>query len=363
MPHLAVPVTFEIPGAAVNPITGNTEYGGACWNGDHTSPKALYGIYHGGEMRCYRTIGDHRSFALVNDSVEYLSTIVAGTFKKRRSCGLTYIDGTIYAIVAGGDDLNGRTGTWIYRDTGGGGTGPWVEHGAVASFAGGSFVSHRHQDYLTQSTEILVTSSGRWWVNHLRCDDVDGRAYVGLAYSDTGGSSWTILFDRYDNEIGVNEYEYTRTQPTWGKSAAGDWWWTANGNEASSIRFRIPDSGGVGVEVSQGGSEDYVGGNFAPSYQFSVKDKLHRVVNGVLIVGDQSTVDSTTGEPDTPPTWTTLFNWGDLYLGHSDLANPGVHNIGPTRRPYLTMVQAGSVLGIGKAQGGPTTGFIGFGTF
>lgn len=359
MPHLDVPVQFEIPGPAVTPITGNTEFGGACWNGDRANPKALYGVYHDGAMRCYRTIGDSRSLLLVNDSVEYLSTIAAGPWTQRRSCGLTYIDGTIYAICVGGDNPGARTGTFIYRDTGGGGVGPWVEHGVVSTFAG-VYASHRDLTKLTQSTEILVTG-GRWWVNHLRCHDVDGRVYIGLAYSDNSGTTWAIDHDLYDNLIGVNSYPYTRTQPTWGKSAAGDWWWTANGNTGTGRRYSV-SSVGAATWRPQVTGEDDVGGNFIPGYQLSVKDKLHRVRNGFATGATDSTVESTPGEPDDPPTWTSLFNWGDVYLPHRDDVNPGVHNIGRPRSPILAMVQAGSVLGIGEGYG-PTVGFIGAGPY
>jgi hypothetical protein len=341
MPHFPRAVNVAVADSVVTPISGNSEHGGACGDG---AGRALYGVYAGDDMRCYRTIGDAKSFVTEDDSVELLSTIVEGPMVRQRNCALTNIDGTIFANVTGGDGTN--FGQWIYRDTGGGGTGPWVLHGTVSSIAySGGDVGGSEATALINGGEIVVFDSDDWATAHVRLGSSDDRHY-GMSSSDDGGETWSVEWEQFDNVIGVNTYDFRSHTPTLGKDKDGKFWGSWNGNEASPLRSSSSDNTwSPSATVGENG-------NAARGYQFSVGDRVYAITNnsGVTTTHDEP-LEYTDGTPTAGP-WTHVADLGDSGMSISNDVHTGVYNIGSTDRPILAAIKRGQVLSLGEGFGG-----------
>lgn len=338
MPHITREVDVNPANDVVTPIAGNTEHGGACYDGNG---KALYGVYDGTDMVCYRTTGNARTFVEVDDSVSALSTILSGPFDLNRNCCLTNIDGTIYANVVGGDGTN--YGQWIYRDTGGGGTGPWVLHGTVSTstYPGGAVTDSFHRDKQAAGGEIITVTSTAWAVSHVRRDSSDGAVYYGMSASADAGGTWTEQWSRRKTILGVNAYDMDTNTPTFGKDKNGRWWGNWNGNEALPLRSSSIDNT-WGASATSGEN-----GNHSRGYQFSVGDRVYAITNNAgATTTHEEPLEYTDGTPTAGP-WTHVADLTDSGLTVSNDAHTGVYNIGSVDRPILAAVKRGEVLFLG----------------
>ena len=355
MPHITRPMTVAPADSIVVPISGNTEHGGACYDG---SGKALYGVYDGTDFTCFRTIGNAKTFVDIDDSVEELSTIVAGPFHRQRNCALTNIDGTIYANITGGDGTN--FGQWIYRDTGGGGTGPWVLHGTVSELPVTAETDFAPQsqggnlNFFCNGGEIVTFDADNWAVAHVRATSDPGGAQLryGMAASDDGGETWVVQWDYYQWTLGAGTYDFHTHTPTFGKDSDGFWWGNWNGNEAEPIRsWSSNNTWSNGVTVGENG-------NASRGYQFSVMDRVYAITNDALLTPQQEPLEYTDGTPTAGP-WTEIAHLADAGLTESNLAHCGVYNIGSEGSPILACIKRGEVLSLGAVRSGWVIGRVG----
>lgn len=339
-------MTVEVAESTVTPISGNSEHGGACGDG---AGKALYGVYDGTDFVCYRTTGDAKTFVDVDDSVAALSTIIAGPFHRNRSCALTNIDGTIYANVIGGDGTN--FGQWIYRDTGGGGTGPWVLHGTVATapITGESDFATQSQgaslNQLQGGGEIVVFDADNWAVAHQRVRNTD-QVWCGMSKSVDGGSNWSQAWEMYKADLGVNTYDFHTCTPTFGKDSTGKFWGSWNGNEPEPLRSSSDDN--TWTQSATSGEN----GNASRGYQFSVGDRVYAITNNAVVsTTHDEPLEYTDGTPTAGP-WTHVADLSDAGLAINNDAHVGVYNVGSSARPILAAIKQGRVLSLGEGAGG-----------
>ena len=353
MPHITFPliddetVNFLLnPGPVVSPIVGNTEQGGAAY--DPSTGQATYAVYHNGAMRCFRTTEGYQQLVLEDDSVTEVGVILNETLDRPHNVGLTVIDGTLYALVAGIDYSNTKAGTWVYRDTSGtSGEGPWVLHGSVSqvSTTGTSGALMTGYNY---GGEIMVLPSGRWicapttWTTPFGTT-VKGES--GVAYSDDDGETWLPAF--YFGQGGAGFSEGTRdgvplyyaTQVYGGSRSfgiRGSNVYVAFGlNDGNEMHMYSPITGGATwTRYSLG-----VGGNSTRFHPFSVGSRIWRSLAEVLAW--------TTGAPESAPTYSDPID--TVAEGLSGVAETvaAACVIGPESSPLIAMTKLGEVMGIG----------------
>lgn len=343
------------PGMAVSPIVGNTEHGSACY--DPATGKALYAVYDPDNgFKCYRTIGGYRTLVEIDDSVEYVSTIVASEFHKARNIGLTVIDDTVYALVVGTNITSQMGGMWVYRDTGGGGAGPWVKHGTVRELPvsdttdGNRTVTEKPDT--RNGGEIFVTPSGLWIVSHhyLKLADFGGivrfKDFYGISTSGDAGATWTPEFalGQGSGEFGpfldgslptYTVFNMFGGTSSFGIASDGSIWagWVTDASR--QFQFHSDDDGDTWnlYEFSTAGSAVY-------KFPFSVGDRYYSERGEVL---SYTTVDPIL------ESWTSagvdLNDYG--FLVNED-APPHFCNIQTTAQPYMIATQLGQVIGIGE---------------
>ena len=339
--------------SVVVPVAGNTEHGGACYDG---SGKALYGVYDGTNFTCYRTIGNAKTFVDIDDSVEVLSTILAGPFHRQRNCALTNIGGTIYANLTGGDGT--KFGQWIYRDTGGGGTGPWVEHGIVSEYPLTAETDFAVQSQggalnkLANGGEIITFDADNWAVAHTRVG-AGGQVFYGMAASDDAGLNWVIQWELYKAALGVRTYDMDTHTPTFGKDRDGFYWGNWNGNEDDPVRSASADNTWTDTVTA---GED---GNGSRGYQFSVLDRMYAITNNAVVSTAQDEPLEYTDATPTAGPWTFVASLADSGLNVSDDAHCGVYNVGSDTSPILACIKRGEVLSLGARRSGWVIGRVG----
>ena len=344
------------PGMAVSPIVGNSEHGSACY--DPATGKALYAVYDPDNgFKCYRTIGTYKTLAEIDNSVEYLSTIVGSEFHKARNIGLTLIGGTVYALITGTNITSQMGGMWVYRDTGGGGAGPWVKHGtvrelAVADTTDGTRTSTEAID-VRNGGEIFVSPSGLWIVSHhyLKIENFGGilrfKDFFGISTSGDGGETWIpeFLLRQGFGEFGpvfdgatpqYNVPQIFGGSSSFGLASDGSIWagWVSEGSR--QLQFHSDDDGDTWnlYEFSTTGSAVY-------KFPFSVGDRYYAERNQAL---SYTTVDPIL------ESYTSLgIDLNDYGFNVTEDAPPHFCNIHTDRSPYLIATQLGKVIGIGRA--------------
>lgn len=345
-------------GDPVAPIVGNTENGGAVH--DESTGKALWAVYHNSKVRCFRTVGPAITLATENDSVEEISVILDRPLSNRRSVSLSLIDGTVYATVTGNNHTDDWAGTRIFRDTGGGGVGPWVHHAtltnvapsAAANPSGGSIFGHFY------GSEILVLPwSGRWIVSAARPSVVnyDGTQTLKFdmenLYSDDEGGTWSTSVYVHQGGVGFDDNSPTdyrsvsiRGGPTSFGIYDGQVYCAIQNNTGQQIHLRSSD-GALWTRYSIGGQN----GNTVFKHNMSVGTNIWRMDDGAVYF--------TSGAPESNPSYTLA--------GNSGLDEDGRHqitacNIGPSRAPVAVATSFGLVSLIGYVPGtGWTVGYLG----
>lgn len=352
---------IQNPGASVAPIVGNTGQGGAAY--DASTGEAVYGVYHDGAFRCFRTTAGANSLALVDDSVVEVGMIWNRTFTadpEARKCCLSVIDGTLYATLCGvHTDI---AGTWIYRDTSGtSGEGPWVLHSTVHQISTTSVSDFSLYGGHCHGSEIIKMASDRWVVCILYygTGGSRGRADFGCVYSDDGGVNWnpgtyTIQGGLSFSTSTINGVPGVRAVALGSSTSSFGYvngkLYVACGTNSGGESHWYSTNGATWTRYTVG-----TGGNFVYTFPFSVGNKGWRATSS-------ETWGWTTGSPESSPTYNDDFSLGSY--GMSTNRHPvraAACNIGSTIQPLVVVTKLGRVLGLGQLSGGWTIDQIGIG--
>lgn len=338
---------------AFAPITGNTVSGGGAY--DPSTGKALWATIVGGVAQVWRTIGGYQTLVTEDGSVGYLADITDGSFGSlfNATAHVQRIDGTLYANITGKTTLatTGRMGHWVFIDgsVAKDGTGPWTLHGSVQDEAS---VADDTRSNAWAGGEVLVVD-GIWAVSTpvwYPAFGTETRVAHGISTSTNSGSTWTLILSTNYGTTGALGLGYYQSR-SFGRHG-DDWYWQSTGNVTANEAWSSPDL----ITWTNHGSFGFAGSG--PVYPFSLGGG--RIIYRTW--ADSALFESST-TPVESPSWVSAFDAGARGLTDSDgRTAPQVFNIGPDHNPLWAAGRRGKVLGIARLFG-PSTGFIGFGTF
>jgi hypothetical protein len=359
MPALIPDSTAEFlinPGMAVSPIVGNTEHGSAAY--DPLTGQAFYAVYHDNAFRLFRTVGGYRQLVLVDDSVEEVGVIVQGPFNKARNIGLTWIDGTLYALVIGPNLDTNEAGSWIYsvNPTTGAGTVVGTFYTPASLATADSTLSEAPD--VRYGGEIIVFPNGNWGAtgSYFELRDFGGvmapEHKAILVSTSNQGVSWSVAINIKGGTIGVG------VGPGTPYTAAGG---LANGSNSYGVldgyyhagfvvnageEFHWGSNDGVWVKRTMGGSA-----TSGHKWPFSVGATLYEERDELLRY--------TTSDPVLNAYTSTGVDLNDYGLSNDQNAAPHFCNIHTTGKPYLIATKLGKVVSIGSIRSGWVIGRVG----
>lgn len=328
---------------AVTPVTGvtfTTNGCSACYDG---KGEALYVNVTGGNLNVYRTRNGYRSLAEVNNSCDFLTTVVDGcTFL---SSGIQRINGKLY-INHGGNRSGIGTGHWIWRDDSpdADGSGPWVLHSSIQNG------TTAYDEMKPAVGEILVLPSGRWVTGTYTSTSGYGwlSPRFGVRTSDDGGVTWTTRINAGWYIVGGQYgYGWTRNFAYWD----GYWYQGGWGNVDPGKHYKSSD-GASWTDLGSLGTGNSTGWLFMKS----TPEKFWLSWTG----GNPMTLGPTVISPD------QIDSSGDCYVDY-DLGSRGlstrvllITNIGPDDDPYWVATNSSEVIALGSP-GGWQVGQLAFG--
>jgi hypothetical protein len=347
------------PGQAVSPIVGNTEHGSAAY--DPATGQAFYAVYHDSAFRLFRTVGGYRQLILVDDSVEEVGVIVAGPWAKARNIGLTWIDGTLYALIIGSNIDTGQMCSWIYtvNTTTGAGTvvAPMYTPAALSDTTDGNRSQTEAPD-VRYGGEIIVFDNGAWGctASYFAIKNFGGilmpEHKALLMTSSDEGLSWSAAINIKGGSIGVGEGPGTPYTAAGGLANGSNSYGELDGyyhagfvvNAGDEFQWRSND--GVWTLVGEGNSA-----TGSHKWPFSVGDTLYEERGELLRY--------TTVDPVLNAYTSTGVDLNDYGLSNDQNAAPHFCNIHTTSKPYLIATKLGKVVGIGSIRSGWVIGRVG----
>ncbi len=339
---------------AFAPVPGNTITGGGAY--DPSTGKALWATIVGGVAQVWRTTGDYKTLLATDGSVEYLAdiTTLSGFGNLfNATVHVQRVGDILYANITGKTTLatTGRMGHWIYVDgsVAKDGTGPWTLHGTVQNDAS---VADDSRSNAWAGGEI-ITSGSTWAVSTpvwYPAFGTETRVAHGISVSSNGGSSWSQVVVRNYGTTGALGLGYYQSRSF--ARHGNYWYWQSTGNVTANKAYKSSDLVNW-IDLGEFGFA-----NSGPVYPFSVG-------HGRVIYrswADSASFDSSP-QPVETGAWTFAFDAGARGLTDSEgRTAPQVFNIGPEHNPLWAVGRRGKVLGLARVFG-PSTGFIGFGTF